>query len=699
MRGVATTTTTMDDSCSLKKQQREALEQVLNFNQAVDRTSDFGAAFNSKNFWKVLVYDSRGRDIVSPLLSLQELRGLGVTLHLNLHSNRDAIPSVPAVYFCEPTRANVDRIVKDLGANLYSAYHVNFTSPVSRTLLEELARLAMATGNAHRISKVHDQFLNFVCHDDRFFSLDMQDTLYQYSSPSANEEQIEALVHSVCEGLFASLVTMKALPVIFCNAGGPSEAIARQLDEKIRHSLSSKGSAFSRPQFMSIDGSATVFGGKRPALVLLDRGVDLSAALRHTATYQALLEDTLPFSRTTVTVPSDDEAKAEAGGTQKYQLNKSHDMFWATHSDSEFHDAVEATRTLLKDVCDREDEIRRRGGSADTPKGSAAVAAATAMGSIKPEDLTKTLESLPEILAAKKSLAQHTNILKAAMSRIVARRLPEFCAMETEILRSSQASVKELQTLLESEPDDGSTPEDAVNMIQDKLRLLAISLIETQENLTPEQRDALESVMRKATTDSSQPAAEGANATDASPAETVDGVLRFLNMHSALSGKQGPGTGGGGASSQSDMLVSPLNKGFGWANSLVSNVVNTVKQSYSGSDRAVLPIVRVLDAIIGGTNAPRPIDGMRFDPKMKTQDKFSAGESPKREANGSDSAFRAAVVFVVGGGNVGEYQDIQKWATAVSGGKGKRQVIYGSTDVVRPNQMLQQLGKIGREVV
>ena len=368
----------MDDVCSVKQRQLETVEQILNFNQPVDRTSEFGGVGvgvggTVQNFWKVLVYDDRGRDIVSPLLSVQDLRARGVTLHLNLHARRDVIGAVPAIYLCAPTDANVKRIARDVQDDLYAAYHLNFTQPVPRPLLEQLAALVMETGNAHKISKVNDQFVDFVSYDHRFFSLDLPDTLYQYSSPTANEAQIEELVALVANGLFAALVTMKVLPVIFCNCGGPSEAIARQLDEKIRNSLQNRNTPFSRLQFMSLDSTATVFGGKRPALVLLDRGVDLSAALRHTATYQALLEDTLPTTRTTVVIPADTAATSasegaggggseEAQRTVKYSLNKAHDDFWASHSDSEFHEAVEATTAQLKEVLAQEKEIRQRSG-------------------------------------------------------------------------------------------------------------------------------------------------------------------------------------------------------------------------------------------------------------------------------------------------------------------------------------------------
>lgn len=32
--------------------------------------------------WKILIYDRMGQDIISPLISIKELRELGITLHM-----------------------------------------------------------------------------------------------------------------------------------------------------------------------------------------------------------------------------------------------------------------------------------------------------------------------------------------------------------------------------------------------------------------------------------------------------------------------------------------------------------------------------------------------------------------------------------------------------------------------------------------
>ena len=49
---------------------------------------------STKLFFQVLVYDKTGQDIIGPLLSVKELRELGVTLHLLLHSPRSVFSSI-----------------------------------------------------------------------------------------------------------------------------------------------------------------------------------------------------------------------------------------------------------------------------------------------------------------------------------------------------------------------------------------------------------------------------------------------------------------------------------------------------------------------------------------------------------------------------------------------------------------------------
>ena len=51
---------------------------MLNLNQTQNNKSQIA----TEPVWKILIYDRVGQDIISPLISIKELRELGVTLHV-----------------------------------------------------------------------------------------------------------------------------------------------------------------------------------------------------------------------------------------------------------------------------------------------------------------------------------------------------------------------------------------------------------------------------------------------------------------------------------------------------------------------------------------------------------------------------------------------------------------------------------------
>ena len=154
---------------NLREKQSAALKRMLNFNVPITKANA------AEPQWKVLVYDRFGQDIISPLLTVKELRDMGVTLHLNLHTDRDPIPDVPAIYFVMPTDDNVQRICRDFQNGLYESYFLNFISAISRQKLEDIAGAAVQSGSVQQVSKVVDQYLNFISLEEDLFSLRHQD--------------------------------------------------------------------------------------------------------------------------------------------------------------------------------------------------------------------------------------------------------------------------------------------------------------------------------------------------------------------------------------------------------------------------------------------------------------------------------------------------------------------------------------------
>eukprot|EP01039_Chlorochromonas_danica_P018477 gene18477-22224_t len=103
---------------SLRDKETQLLGKMLTIASTAG-PGHLSAAGDFSEQWKVLIYDQDGRDIISPLLNVGALRQKGVTLHLQLHSEREPIPDAPVVYFVRPTEANVKRIADDCAKQLY----------------------------------------------------------------------------------------------------------------------------------------------------------------------------------------------------------------------------------------------------------------------------------------------------------------------------------------------------------------------------------------------------------------------------------------------------------------------------------------------------------------------------------------------------------------------------------------------------
>ncbi|CAJ0754891.1 9226_t:CDS:2 [Entrophospora sp. SA101] len=78
-------------------------------------------------------------------------------------------------------------------------------------------------------------------------------------------------------------------------------------------------------------------------------------------------------------------------------------------------------------------------------------------------------------------------------------------------------------------------------------------------------------------------------------------------------------------------------------------------------------------------------DYLFFDPKM-------ARNSSINKQSKSKHSFQEGIVFVVGGGNYIEYQNLQEYAKRQAN---KKKIIYGSTQILNPRAYLQELTKLG----
>lgn len=635
---------------SLRDRQAQALKRMLNFNVAPNKQS------NSEPQWKVLVYDRFGSDIISPLLTVKELRDMGVTLHLNLHTDRDQIPDVPAIYFVMPTEENIQRICQDFHNQLYESYYLNFISAISRQKLEDIASAAIQNNSVQHVSKIFDQYLNFISLEDDMFVLRNQDrdavSYYAINRGDVKDTDMEMIMDTVVDSLFSVFVTLGTVPIIRCPRGNAAEMVAEKLDKKLRENLRDARNSF----FTSDSLQAGQFSFQRPLLVLLDRNLDLATMLHHTWTYQALCHDVfnLQLNRVEIEESPDESIKSPGGATmtkkpnkKSYDLNHT-DSFWQGQKGSPFPAVAEAVQEELDAYRAKDEEVKKLKSDMGLDGEDES---AISMLSDTTAKLTSTVSSLPEMLEKKRIIDMHTNIATAVLDQIKARKLDMYFEME-EKLMSKALLDKSLMDVI-SDPDSG-TPDD-------KVRLFIIALI-------------CGPPMSEAEVDQYCVALTGANC-DISSIKYIRKWKAYTKMTAA------PSQYGGGGTKTVGMFNKLMSTGSQF---FMEGVKNLVIKKHN------LPATRVVDALMEMKSVQDVEDYRYFDPKMLRAD---ASSIPRNK-----SAFQEAYVFVVGGGNYIEYQNLVDYVKSKSNsGAAPRKIVYGCSDLSHASQFLKQLQRLGEE--
>ncbi|ERL91253.1 protein sly1 homolog [Dendroctonus ponderosae] len=626
---------------SLRQRQKDAIRQMLNLNQP------FSKQATSEPSWKILVYDRTGQDIISPLISVKELREQGVTLFVQLHSDRDPIPEVPVVYFCSPTEENLGRIKQDFQRGIYDVYHLNFISPISRQKLEDLGSASIEANCVANIHKIYDQYVNFLSLEDDMFVLRHQNSdalsYYAINKGDIKDTEMDEIMNNIVDSLFSVFVTAGTVPIIRSPKGNAAELVARKLDKKLRENLFD-----ARNNLFSADTQAGNFNFHRPLLIILDRNVDMATPLHHTWTYQALAHDLLNLALNRVVI-EDSTPKGGARAKHKACELDSKDKFWTSHKGSPFPNVAEAIQEELEQYRSSEEEVKKLKTSMGIDNESELAVALVTDNTAK---ITSAVQSLPQLLEKKRLIDMHTSIATAILNSIKARKLDTFFELEEKIMSKTQQLEKPLLDII-SDPDAGD--------LEDKLRLFIIYYI-CSAHLSDTDLKKFEYALGEA-------------GCDLKPLVYIKRWKSFTKMASgaALNQYEGAGT------KTVNMFSKLMSQG---SNFVMEGVKNLVVKRHN------LPVTKIVDNLMDFKSSQEMDEYHYLDPKQ-----LKLAEMPK-----SRSPFQDAIVFVVGGGNYIEYQNLVDYAKAKTTAGNLRRITYGASTLNNAKQFLQQLSLLGQEL-
>ncbi|KAL5705944.1 Vesicle trafficking between the ER and Golgi [Ranunculus cassubicifolius] len=454
----------MASELNLRKKQSNCIIRMLNLNQA---SNSSGTA--NEEVYKVLIFDKFCRDILSPLIHIKDLRKHGITLYFLIDKDRQVIPDVPAVYFVQPTQFNIQKIITDASRSLYQSFHLNFSSSLPRPLLEDLASGTLQADVIHRISKLVDQYLEFVTLEDNMFSLAQPSTYVQLNDPSAGDREINDIIEKIVSGLFCVLATLGVVPIIRCPRGGPAEMVAKELDLRLRDHLNMKNNLFR-------EGGHLASSFQRPILCIFDRNFELSVGIQHDFRYRPLVHDILGLKLNSLTV------KGEKGGPRSYELDAS-DPFWVANGSLEFPEVAAAIDIQLSKYKKDVEEVNKRTGGAD----GAEFDGTDLVGNTK--HLMNAVNSLPELTERKQVIDKHTNIATVLLGEIKERSLDSYAKKETDMLTKGSIDRNELLNVLRGKGTKA-----------DKLRF-AIAYLLSSETTPQSEVEAVEAALTESEVD------------------------------------------------------------------------------------------------------------------------------------------------------------------------------------------------------
>ena len=412
-------------------------------------------------------------------------------------------------------------------------------------------------------------------------------------------------------------------------------------------------------------------------LILLERSIDFAMPLHHSPIYQSLLHDLLGLKSNHVEITSADSGK------KQIFLDHENDEFWRQNAQQPLPKVHDNQSIMLSWYTQKKNEIKKGGGNinSNTPSTDFDHEMEEKKGMESGHDALKSvIRSMPQLLKKKEEIDRHQQLMSTISSILDQRSISEYFHLEEALMHSKildSVQSKSLHDQLSSRTE-GS--------VEDKLRLFLIYYL-CHHDVT---RSELSQLLSKLLTNGGMEAYVLPNWEQSKhklkALQYVVEHKKLLNLGDSLKDAE--------EKEQDNRTSSTLGSLLGKGQALLTTVRGMLPTSGNCTVTRIAKLLMNTDVLSSSVNI---LSTSQSNPHLKDINKnyttFDPLLSPNDVQNLEKINFQQydrSIVFVVGGGCYSEYANLMEFAR-----NKQRDIIYGATDLVAPNDFLKQLSNLG----
>ena len=238
--------------------------------------------------FKILLFDDKAFNILSPLLKIYYLREFNISLTLNIKDNREKVSDIMAIYIISLTKDNLEYIYEDIKNQTFDNFYINFisydTSDNSyKNMLDDFYAKIASLENNSSIYKISIIPIDICLYHPKIFSLNLKKPYLLLNSPNISDNIYQNYLSKISIGLFSALFLMKTYPVVKYHKGFFGDDIIKKIQNEFDYLF--KMSPEIKEEFKLTKNA------KRTLLLILDRDIDLPIMLHHACSFAAMVND------------------------------------------------------------------------------------------------------------------------------------------------------------------------------------------------------------------------------------------------------------------------------------------------------------------------------------------------------------------------------------------------------------------------